>query len=361
MVDEPLSLSARIHALDTEGMFDHVGGFVDDLAAAFDAVNEHTCPWLDHLRQRSWAGLLCLGMGGSAAGGSFLSALVDHEGALPVISHADAELPRWVTSDWLVLATSYSGNTAETLMATRAAIAEGLSVVVLATGGELAGLAETHDHVHLIGAPGGQPPRSAFGHIFGRQVALLRALGALPAGQDQHEMLDRLRTASALHDPREGQEGGVEALAEALLDRTVALLGPSELAPVLTRFKNQINENAGRFARVGVVPEMNHNEIVAWGGTGDVADPAVADQAFLLLTWAGVQPQVRARTTWMVQHLDTEAAWQLAGEGSSLLEAMLYHCIVMDWLTVTLALLAGKDPTSIGPISSLKAFLAAQH
>ena len=173
-------------------------------------------------------------------------------------------------------------------------------------------------------------------------------------------MFDRLRAASRLHDPRGNDEGGVQALAEALLDRSVALLGPTELAPVLTRFKNQLNENSGRFARIGVVPEMNHNEVVAWGGTGDVADPTVADQAVLLLTWRGMQAEVRSRIAWMVQHLETEAAWQLVGEGSSLLEAMLYHSIVMDWLSVTLAVLAGKDPTSIGPISSLKAHLA-QH
>ncbi len=361
MVDEPLSLAARIHALDSEDMFGHVSRFVDDLEAAFSAVNERTCPWLADLRARPWAGVLCLGMGGSAAGGAFLSTLADQDGTVPVMSHADAALPHWVTSDWLVLATSYSGNTAETLSATRTAMAHGMTVVVLATGGELAGLAETHDHVHLVGAPGGQPPRSAFGHIFGRQVGLLRSLGILPSGQDDASMFERLRAASQHHDPRAGDQGGVEALADALLERSVALLGPTELAPVLTRFKNQLNENSGRFARVGVVPEMNHNEVVAWGGTGDVADPTVADQAVLLLTWRGVQPEVRSRIAWMVQHLETEAAWQLAGEGSTLLEVMLYHSIVMDWISVTLAVLAGKDPTSIGPISSLKAYLAEQH
>lgn len=358
MVEGPLPLAARVHALDSEDMFGHVSRFVDDLEAAFAAVNARTCPWLTDLRTRTWAGVLCLGMGGSAAGGSFLSTLADHDGAIPVLAHADAALPRWVTAEWLILATSYSGNTAETLSATRTAIERGLTVVVVATGGELAGLAETHDHVHLVGAPGGQPPRSAFGHIFGRQVALMRALELLPSAEDDAAMFERLHAASRLHDPRDGDEGGVEALSDALLDRSVALLGPTELAPVLTRFKNQLNENSGRFARVGVIPEMNHNEVVAWGGTGDVADPTVADQAVLLLTWRGLQPEVRSRIGWMVQHLETEAAWQLAGEGTSLLEAMLYHSIVMDWISVTLAIHAGKDPTSIGPISSLKAHLA---
>ena len=44
MVEGPLSLAARIHALDSEDMFGHVSRFVDDLEAAFSAVNERTCP-----------------------------------------------------------------------------------------------------------------------------------------------------------------------------------------------------------------------------------------------------------------------------------------------------------------------------
>ena len=120
----------------------------------------------------------------------------------------------------------------------------------------------------------------------------MRSLSLLPAGQTMQACCRAARSLTTPR-PRDGDEGGVEALSEALLERSVALLGPTELAPVLTRFKNQLNENSGRFARVGVVPEMNHNEVVAWGGTGDVADPTVADQA-VLLTWRGLQPEVRS-------------------------------------------------------------------
>ena len=99
MVEGPLSLAARIHALDSEDMFGHVSRFVDDLEAALVAVDDRTCPWLAELRTRTWAGVLCLGMGGSAAGGSFLSSLADRDGTIPVLSHADAALPGWVSEN----------------------------------------------------------------------------------------------------------------------------------------------------------------------------------------------------------------------------------------------------------------------
>jgi len=137
----------------------------------------------------------------------------------------------------------------------------------------------------------------------------------------------------------------------------LAVIGPTELLPALTRFKNQMNENAARFVRTGVLPEMNHNESVAWGGIGPDGDEAAAEQALLLLTWSGMHPRVSQRLDWMVAHATTEHAWNLAGEGTSLMENLLYHCLVMDWLSTTLAFLHGKDPAAIAPINALKSHL----
>ena len=355
----PLPLEAAVAALDSEGMFGYVAGFVDDLEAALSSVDEDAVPWLSSIREQPWSGLLCLGMGGSGAGGAFLASLAAHKGSIPIVAHSDARLPSWADERWLVMATSYSGNTAETLAAVREALDRGMTVLVLSSGGELAGMAETNEGMHLIGVPSGQPPRSAFGHLFGRQLAVARSLGLLPNdGGNDEAMLARLRAASMGHDPRATPSGGVDELAMELLERPVALLGPTELAPVLTRFKNQLNENAGRFARIGVVPEMNHNEVVAWGGPGWFSDPFSDTHAVLVLTWPGMQPEVKARIDWGVKHLRTQAAWVLQGEGASLLEVMLHHCVVMDWISVTLAVRGGKNPTSIGPIDGLKEHLA---
>jgi hypothetical protein len=103
---------------------------------------------------------------------------------------------------------------------------------------------------------------------------------------------------------------------------------------------------------------MNHNEIIAWGGVGDDCDPRSAEQALLLLTWGGMNARVKQRFDWFSNHLSTEHGWRIICEGRTLLEAMLYSCITMDWLSCALALLHGKDPTAIGPITSLKEHLS---
>lgn len=357
--EEPLTLVDLAERLDQQGIVGFVRNLVADLRAGFTAVNTDRFPWLNTLKRAPWSGVLCLGMGGSAAGGDFLSTLSAHGGGCPIIVHRDYNLPSWFDGTWLVLATSHSGNTEETVTATQSALSKGATAVVIATGGELAGLPELHERCYLIPTIGGQPPRTAFGHLFSRQVACLEALGLLPATDSEARaaMLDRLEANSAHFDVLRHPEGDIALLAAGLVDRPMAVVGPTELAPALNRFKNQMNENAARFVRVGVLPEMNHNESVAWGGIGPNGDQTAPEQALLVLTWDGMHPRVSQRLDWMVAHATTEHAWNLAGEGTSLMENLLYHCLVMDWLSTTLALLQGKNPATIAPIDALKAHL----
>lgn len=359
--DSEPTMASLFQQLDTEGMASFTRSFVHDLRSGFEAVSHERFPWIAPLRSTSWQSVLCLGMGGSAAGGDFLSTLANQGGSVPIHVHRDYLLPAWWRPEHLVLATSYSGNTEETVAGAEAALRKGGTVVVIATGGHLAGLAETSDRCHLIPCLGGQPPRTAFGHMFSRQLALLEHLGCIkPQNQHQRsEMLDRLQQHNESLDVLNHHEGDIALLAANLLDQPIAALGPTEMAPALNRLKNQFNENAARFVRIGAFPEMNHNESVAWGGIGEVQDPNASVQALLFLSWDGMHPRVNQRMAWMVAHSTTETAWNLMGEGTSLLEALLYHCLVMDWLSLALGVLHGKNPASIGPIDSLKGHLSS--
>ena len=357
-VHEP-TLIDLVEQLDSEDVCGFIRTFVDDLRGGYEAVNPERFPWLNDLRRAPWGGVLCLGMGGSAAGGDFLAALTNQQGYCPVVVQRDYTLPAWFDATWLVVATSHSGNTEETVAAAEEAIKKEATVIVIATGGLLAGLPELSERCYLIPTVGGQPPRTAFGHIFSRQLACLEHLG-LTSPMDEaarNGMFDRLDAINRHFDIVAHPEGDIAMLAASLVERPMAVAGPTELAPALNRFKNQMNENAGRFVRIGIVPEMNHNESVAWGGVGPDGDPLAGEQALLLLTWPGMHPRVKQRLDWMVAHAPTETAWNLTGEGESLLECLLYHCLVMDWLSTALALLHGKDPAAIAPIIALKAHL----
>ena len=201
--------------LDKGNMLGYINAFVDDLKNGFHAVNSEAFPWLKDLQKVPWTGVLCLGMGGSAAGGEFLSTLASHHGNRPIIVQRDYDLPAWFDESWLVLATSHSGNTEETVQATERALKLGATVIVIATGGILAGLSETSEHCYLIPSVGGQPPRTAFGHIFSRQHACMEALGVLPKQQAElrEAMLERLAVINRQFDVLNDPEGDIALLA----------------------------------------------------------------------------------------------------------------------------------------------------
>lgn len=343
-------------ALDNQDMIGYTRSFVSDLKLGREVVNRDLLPWLNEI-DKGWTGVLFLGMGGSAAGGDFLSVLCDERGAVPVRCHRGYDLPNWWTPDWLIMATSYSGNTEETLSACQQAIEQEATIIVISSGGELAGMCELSETVHLISCPSGQPPRSAFGHIFSRQLAILVEIGILQSDITD-DALARLQNAVEDNDIITYPEGDVASLALNMMENPIAILGPKELAPAINRFKNQLNENSARFARIGAFPEMNHNESVAWGGVGEDQDPFAEEQALLLLSWDGMHPRVVQRMDWFVSNCPTDLAWKIHGDGESLLECLLHLCIMMDWLSIALGLLHGKDPSSIEPIISLKEFLS---
>ena len=353
------SLLDLAQQLDSDNIIGYLRNTVHDLKRGFSAVSADRFPWLSLLKKGSWSGVLCLGMGGSAAGGDFLSTLSAHQGHCPIVVHRDYQLPAWFDATWLVLATSHSGNTEETVMAAQTALKRGATVIVIASGGEIAGLPEIYPRCFLLPCIGGQPPRTAFGHIFSLQLSCLEFLGLVPSVSPDSRlaMLERLQTTNEALDILHSPEGDIALLATSLVNRGIAVIGPTEMSPALTRFKNQMNENAARFVRIAILPEMNHNESVAWGGIGADQDETSSDQGLMILTWQGMHPRVKQRLNWMVAHATTETAWNVIAEGESLLEALLYQCLVMDWLSVALALLHGKNPSSIAPITALKEHL----
>ena len=339
-------ISTLLAELDAGDMAGLTRSFVDDLEAAMsmDAGIE---------ADSDWSGVICLGMGGSGAGGRFLKSMSDSEGGLPFVVWSDYGLPSWWGPDWLVLATSYSGDTEETLDGVRVALESGGTVIGVSSGGQLSEILEDSNECALLSIPPGQAPRSAFGHIFGAQLAASWALGLLPSpsADEISEMLGRLRAASSRAD-LVGGDSMSDTMARSMLDREIGISSPSELAPAGYRFACQVNENSDGFANSSDVPEMNHNEIVAWASEG-------SSRALVVLTCEGVHPRTHARMAWMLDNIESEVVWRIECEGESLLERLLYAAHVTDWVSIAMALAKGKDPSEMAAIDSLKAHLAS--
>jgi len=340
-----LDFDSLLAEYDKSDMAGFTRKFVDDLEAAMSAEIEIES-------DMDWSGVVCLGMGGSGAGGMFLSALANESGGLPFVVWNNYGMPSWWGPDWLVLATSYSGNTEETLDGVRQALREGGVVVGISSGGELEQLLSQSDDALCISIPSGQMPRSAFGHIFGSQLAVCWALGILPKSSEDEltQMLSRLRSGSKSADIV-GGDGRVASIANGMSEKEIAIVSSNEMASVGVRFTNQLNENSERFSRPVQLPEMNHNEIVAW-------DRNSSSQALLYLASPHTHPRVRARMNWMMVNLEAGDSWLLECEGESLIESLLIAAHITDWISIALAVMNGIDPSEMAAISSLKAHLS---
>ncbi len=333
--------------LDHRNMAGFTRKFVDDLSASMSTE-------LDMVEDSDWNGVLCLGMGGSGAGGLFLRALSDDSGGLPFVVWTDYGVPSWWGPEWLVIATSYSGNTEETLDGVREVISAGGTVVGICSGGELEGILSGDDNSVCLNVPSGQMPRSAFGHIFGTQLSACWELGILPrpSSEELSSMLDRLSHAS-LESDLSDNSGMAATLSRSIVGSEIGIVAPTCLGPAAYRFSCQLNENSAMFAGVTDVPEMNHNEIVAW------TSKTASNRALLLFSCEDLHPRTSARIDWMLKEIESYPSWVIECEGESLLERLLYAAHVTDWVSIGLAVLTGEDPSEMPAIESLKAHLAS--
>tara|TARA_Y100000746_G_C15428403_1_gene417441 strand:- start:329 stop:1372 length:1044 start_codon:yes stop_codon:yes gene_type:complete len=331
--------------LDSRDMVGYTRKFMDNFELAISKN-------IDIDTDIDWSGVLCLGMGGSGAGGMFLSTLADYSGGIPFVVWRDYGLPSWWGSDWLVLATSYSGNTEETIDGVREALESGGTVIGISSGGELEEIIAESEESLFISVPGGQMPRSAFGYLFGSQLSVCWSLGIIekPSSEDISNMIERLRSSSLDFDIS-GGNGLVLSVAESMLDKEIGIIAPNILMPAARRFSNQLNENSEVFARPAELPEMNHNEIIAWTSASD------GGHSLIYFSCENIHPRVYSRMNWMLENIDNDNSWIIDCEGQSLLERLLYASHISDWISIALALIQGIDPSDMDSIVDLKVHL----
>ena len=155
-------------------------------------------------------------------------------------------LPGWAGPSTLVLCSSYSGNTEETLSAYDDAVARGAPRLVATTGGALAERARAHG-VPVIPIPGGFQPRAAIGYalVVGAGGGGAGRRGAVGARRDR----GRGGAGRGAGRPSGGPDGAEDNEAKTLaraLHGTVPVIAGAELAAAAAyRWKCQFNENAG--------------------------------------------------------------------------------------------------------------------
>jgi len=296
-----------------------------------------------------------LGMGGSAIGGEFAGALLADELKVPLNVHRDYGIPGYVSRDSLVIVSSFSGNTEETLSGFDEAKKRGAKILAITTGGKVAEEAKAL-RLPLITFAYRAQPRAALGYSM---TLVLGVLGKLGFARDMGKEIDQALTDVAKLEERvhEGaRTNDAKKLAAELYGRIPVVFGAGAMGVMARRVKDQWNENAKNWAHYDVMSELNHNAVV-----GFPHPPIARDaQTVLLLRSRRDNPRHQVRFEVTKELLDRAQIphKDLQFDGDSLLSEILQMTYFTDYVSFYVALLNGADPSPVASIDYLKDRLA---
>ena len=338
----------KIKQLDSQSMLEHINTLPDQLAGAWELGNSLPLPEAGDFKH-----VVIAGMGGSAIGGEMVAAYAQLSSEIPVTVLRDYTLPKW--KDLLVICSSHSGNTEETLSIFDQAKEAGFPILAVTTGGKLAPKAESAG-AGLWTFEDDFQPRAAVGYSFGLLFAALTRLGmfdADTAGKEIHAAVHTMRSQQDSLLPKVMDPyNPAKRLAGQFINRWVVLFGSGFLAPIARRWKTQINEIAKAQAAFEIIPEADHNTL-----QGIHFPEAHSDQSLAFFITSKLnhpRNKLREEHTRKIMMLEGIATDFFRAPGKSVMEAMWTALHFGDYLSYYLAAAYGVDPTPVPVLENLK-------
>jgi len=340
--------------LDPSGLGGRITGMARNCSDAWSAAQAFPLPE-DYRRVER---VVVLGMGGSAIAGDLLADLCAHLGGPPVLVHRDYELPTQRVNDrTLVIASSYSGNTEETLSGFRRVLvgrsSSGVKLLALTHGGQIAALArEGGVPVFPIQFEG--EPRSALAWGFLPLVAFVQKLGMVA---DQSAVVREAvallgQLAQELGPDAPESRNPAKVLARRMHGKLPVIYGAGLLTSVARRWKTQVNENSKAWAFFEVLPELHHNAVVGF----PLPEKLRKDMVVVMLRSPLLHARTILRYTITADMLTEEGVPHeiVDARGNSPLAQMLSQTLLGDYASYYLAMLNGIDPAPVPVIDRLK-------
>lgn len=292
--------------------------------------------------------VLITGLGGSGIGGTIVAEVVSSNCAVPIVVNKDYFLPDFVNEHTLVIVSSYSGNTEETLQAMNEAIKKKAKVVCITSGGQVEEIA-VKEKFDLILIPSGMPPRACLGYSLSQLFFVLGGLNLITS--DYRKELNS--AIQLLENNAEAIQKEAMDLADFLINKIPVIYISDGYNGVATRFRQQLNENSKMLCWHNILPEMNHNELVGW--TENHHDCAV----LLIRNKSDYsRTQARMEISKAVFAKYTPHMKELWSKGESQLERSIYLIHLTDWISCYLADKRKVDASEINIINHLKGELA---
>ncbi len=297
--------------------------------------------------------VVILGMGGSAIGGDLVSNLVTSEAKLPIIIHRGYNLPAFIDSKTLVIASSYSGMTEETLSSFEQVLETDSKKLVITTGGKLKAMAEDRN-IPVFSFDYTAQPRATLPFSFLPIIGFLQRLGFISdKSADVAEAVEVLEKLSQrINEGVLLSQNPAKQLANRLYGHLPIIYGADILSEVAHRWKTQLNENSKAWAFYEVFPELNHNAVVGYQFPPELVSKIVV----VLLRSAYLPKRIQLRYRVTCQLLEqAKVSYQIMdGKGTSPLSQMMSLVLFGDYTSYYLAILYKVDPSPVEAIDYLK-------
>lgn len=294
--------------------------------------------------------IVVAGMGGSAQPGEFIKTWLGDRLPVPLVMVRDYDLPAFVGPETLVVASSYSGNTEETLEALEVALERGAQVVVSASGGKLVEAARAKN-LPYFELPTGIQPRMAVLYAVRAMVTLLERVGLVEGA------LEEMAAAGTWLEGEMGSWGpeaptadnAAKQIASELVGHPVVVYAGPVLAFAAMKWKIAINENAKNIAFYNYFPELNHNEFQGWlnpdkHGLKVVELRSDSDHARVVKRFDVTNRLLSNRF----------APIEVRAEGKTKLEQLVWTIALGEYVATYLAVLNQVDPTPVDLVEKFK-------
>ena len=304
--------------------------------------------------------IIVSGMGGSAIGGDLLKDWLRETFPIPIEVCREYTLPAYADENTLVLVSSYSGNTEETLSMYLEALKKRCMTISITSNGSLFDFNKTLG-LPLIKLPTGFPPRSAIPYLFFPLVISLKKIGLLSGINDEiSEAITILKQVRAeIHPKNLTLQNIAKQIAREVKDSIPFVCGFGFYRSIALRIKTQFNENGKTSAKSEIFPELNHNETVGWTGLKKLTKTftvlLIRDKRELL--------EIKTRidvTKNLIFNNGAKTVLEIYARGVSKLARMLSVMYIGDFASVYLGILYGFDPTPVKIIDELKLQLGKQ-
>ncbi len=301
--------------------------------------------------------IVIVGMGGSALAADMVKVLLRDLLDLPLEVVKGYTIPHYVDESTLVIASSHSGNTEETLSGLNQAIERGAQLAVTSAGGKLEEIAREQGIMYAPMPHDAQPRMSVFYNL----RAILRILGEYRLISDDlyremQESREWLHEVSGQWEEDTLVEHNyAKQLALVAVGKTPVFYAGSLMAPVAYKWKISWNENAKNVAFWNFLPEFNHNEFLGW-----TSHPIEKPFVIFDLVSNLEHPRILKRFELSDRLLSGRRpkANRIEMVGDTLLRQMLWAATLADFVSIYVAILNNVDPTQVDLIEQFKKELA---